>query len=192
MKKLATTFIAAMAMLALASPLYAAGEKKMTEQAGTAQSMSPEELKGMQVVSQTGEELGEIADVKTDEQSGQIQFVTISKGGVLGMGGEDIAVPLEAFRIDQESDRATLTVDQSKLDNAPQQADKSNQEFQRELESHYGVSPAWEQDTQMDQPSMDQTQEPGIEPPSMDQTQQPGMEPDSPQMQDPETAPKTN
>jgi sporulation protein YlmC with PRC-barrel domain len=186
MKKLATTFIAAMAMLALASPLYAAGEKKMTEQAGTAQSMSPEELKGMQVVSQTGEELGEIADVKTDEQSGQIQFVTISKGGVLGMGGEDIAVPLEAFRIDQESDRATLTVDQSKLDNAPQQADKSNQEFQRELESHYGVSPAWEQDTQMDQaPSMDQA--PMDQAPSMDQ--QPGMEPDSPQMQDPETAP---
>jgi hypothetical protein len=101
----------------------------------------------MQVVSQTGEKLGEIDSVKTDPQSGQIRFVTITKGGILGMGGEDIAVPLEAFRIDQQNQRATLTVNETMLDNAPQQANMSDDEFQRNLEQHYGVAPAWKGDS---------------------------------------------
>lgn len=198
MKKLATTFIAAMAMLAMAGPLYAAGEGEMTtdteQQTGAMQAISPEELNGMQVVSQTGEKLGKISEVKIDEQTGQINFVHVSKGGFLGIGGEDRAVPLEAFQFDQENNRATLTVDQSKFDNAPQQANLSDQDYQRELESHYGISPAYEQESdQIQQPGMemDRTQQPGME---MDQTQQPDTEMDQNQQpgmgQDP--APQTN
>jgi sporulation protein YlmC with PRC-barrel domain len=173
MKKL-TTFIAAVAMMAFASPLYAAGDAGTTTesgQPGSAQVQSPDELKGMQVVSQTGEKLGKIDSVKTDPQSGQIRFVTITKGGVLGMGGEDIAVPLEAFRIDQQNQRATLTVNESMLDNAPQQANMSDDEFQRNLEQHYGVAPAWKGDSKKmgTDPSQMGTD------PSQPMEQQPGM-----------------
>ena len=167
MKKL-TTFIAGVAMMALAGPLYAAGEAGKTtgsEGAGSAQMQSPDELKGMQVVSQAGEELGEIESVTTDPQSGQIKFVTISKGGVLGMGGQDIAVPLEAFRIDQASHRATLTVNESKLDSAPQQANMSDDEFQRNLEQHYGIAPAWK----------GESKQMGTDPSRPMEQQQPGM-----------------
>jgi sporulation protein YlmC with PRC-barrel domain len=161
-------------MMAFASPLYAAGESgKMIGSEGTdsAQVQSPDELKGMQVVSQTGEKLGKIDSVKTDPQSGQIRFVTITKGGVLGMGGEDIAVPLEAFRIDQQNQRATLTVNESMLDNAPQQANMSDDEFQRNLEQHYGVAPAWKGDSKKmgTDPSQMGTD------PSQPMEQQPGM-----------------
>src|SRR5690606_4605817 len=98
MKNLITTFFALVAMLALVSPLYAAGEyDKKSDKAG-ATSMSADEMEGMKVVSQTGEEIGEIKSAKVDQQSGDIKFVTISKGGVLGMGGEDIAIPFEALR----------------------------------------------------------------------------------------------
>ncbi|MBM9604931.1 PRC-barrel domain-containing protein [Desulfopila inferna] len=175
MKKLSTILIALVATLALASPLYAAGDKsdKDPAQAGAMEGKSAKDLEGMKVVSQDGEEIGEIQSVTEDEQTGEIQFVTLSRGGVLGMGGEETPVPYEALQIDQE--QATLTVDQSKLDNAPQQANMSDQEFRSELESHYGISPAWEQDTQMDQP---QTTDPTMQP----ETESPGME-------DPATSP---
>ena len=73
----------------------------------------------------------------------------MAKGGVLGIGGEDIAVPLEAFSFSAETNKATLVVDKSMLDNAPQKADLSDAEFQRELQSHYGVSPAWKKEREM-------------------------------------------
>jgi hypothetical protein len=137
----------------------------------------------MQVVSQTGVEIGEIKSATTDQNSGKIKFVTISKGGVLGMGGEDIAIPFEALRLDQQNEQATLTVNESKLDNAPQQANLSDDEFQRNLESHYGVAPAWEGESRkmetdptrsMDQEHMETDPTRPMDP---SQPGQPGMDP---------------
>lgn len=143
--KILTVFIAGVAMLALASPLYAAGESGKTavstSMTGTAQIQSAEELKGMQVFSQVEEKLGFIKSVNTDPKSGLIKFITISKGGFAGVGGEDIAVPLKAFQIDQTYGRATLTVNKIKLDKAPHQGKMSDDEFQRNLEQYYGVAP---------------------------------------------------
>jgi len=160
MKKVTTTLVAGIAMLALASPLYATGEKKMTtdtqqqtgtsqslsggQQTGSMQSQSAEGIKGFEVYSQTGEKIGEITDIRSDKQSGAVQFVTFTKGGVMGIGGKDTAVPLGAFKLDRENQRATLTVSEDKLNNGPAQAGKSDQDFQRELSSHYGIAPAWE------------------------------------------------
>jgi len=103
-----------------------------------------DELRGMDVYSQQGEEIGEIEEVATNDQNGEIKFVVLSRGGILGIGDEDIALPLAALTF--QDDRATLTVDTSKLENAPQQANASDDQFQRDLQSHYGVSPAWNQD----------------------------------------------
>jgi sporulation protein YlmC with PRC-barrel domain len=121
MKKLITTFFALIAMLALVSPLYAADDYRT----GTS-FLSAEEIEGMKVVSQTGEEIGEIESVKVDHQSGEIKFVSISTGI-----GEETAVPFEAIRFDQHNERATLTVNENKLDNAPEQANMSDDEFQQ-------------------------------------------------------------
>ena len=115
------------------------------DQASTTQIPSADKLEGMEVFSPNGEEIGEISEVNKDQLNGNINYVTVSKGGMLGIGDEDVAVPLEAFRFD--NDRATLTVDPSKLDSAPRQADLTNEQFQRDLQSHYGVSPTWQQDS---------------------------------------------
>lgn len=143
--KIVTLFIAGVAMLTLASPLYAAGESGKTavntSMTGMAQIQSNEKLKGMQVFSQAGAKIGFIKSVHTDPKSGLIKFITISKGGFAGVGNEDIAVPLKAFQIDQTYRRATLTVNEIKLDKAPHQAQMSDDEFQRNLEQHYGVAP---------------------------------------------------
>lgn len=107
------------------------------------QIITAEELEGMEVVSQKGEELGEIEKITINKESGEVQFVTFSRGGILGMGGEEIAVPLSAFEI--SDDKARLTVDQTKLENVPQQtAEATDSDFQRDLETHYGVAPAWD------------------------------------------------
>jgi hypothetical protein len=168
MKKL-TTFIAGVAMMALASPLYAAGDSSKTtvseNMPGSAQSMSAGEIEGYRVFSPAGEKLGLIRSVNTDSMSGQIKFITIVKGGFAGIGGEEIAVPVQALQIDHTYRRATLTVNESKLDNAPQQAQMSDDEFQRNLEQYYGIAPAWKGGSQ--QMGVDPSQ-------SMDQ-QQPGM-----------------
>ena len=143
MKRLITIFFALIPMMALVSPLYAAGDYgTKLDTAGTA-NISAQQLEGMKVVSQSGEEIGKIKDANIDYQTGNLRFVTISKDEPSSMN-KDFAVPYEALRLDQQNDRAILTVNESKLNNVPQQAGMSDEEFQRKLESHYGVAPAWE------------------------------------------------
>jgi sporulation protein YlmC with PRC-barrel domain len=177
MKKATITIITS-AALAFAMPLYAADQPGMNpdaeQKAGVAQqgmnsdpqqktgltqqrndqmqssqTITAEELKGMEVVSKDGEEYGEIEKVMIDQQSGEVQFVTFTKGGILGMGGEEIAVPLSAFEF--SDDQARLTVDQSKLENVPQKtAEASDSDYLRDLETHYGLAPAWDKGNQGD------------------------------------------
>lgn len=162
MKKTTITIITS-AALTFAMPLYAADESGMksdsqekagmtqqqTDKMQSGQKITAEKLKGMEVVSLEGEEIGEIQKIKIDKKSGKVQFVTFSKGGILGMGGEKIAAPLSAFEIGD--DKARLTVDQSKLENVPKQtAGATDSDYQRDLETHYGVAPAWEKDSKGD------------------------------------------
>lgn len=155
MKKATITLITA-AALAFAIPVYAADEPGMKsdsqqktgltqQQSGqmqTGQRITADELEGMDVVSQNGEKIGEIKKITSDKQSGPAQFVILSRGGILGIGAEKIAVPLSAFEI--LGDQARLNVDESKLKNVPQQkAEATDSDYLRDLETHYGVAPAW-------------------------------------------------
>lgn len=150
MKKRTLSLVTMMASLALASPLYATDSHQkttMTNQnnelsVSQSQSQSADKLLGMTIESKEGKKLGEIQDLKIDTGSGRINYITAQVGGVMGIGGKDgVAVPLEAFRF--ADDKAILTVDQSKLNDVPKRSDVSDADFQRDLESHYGVSPAW-------------------------------------------------
>lgn len=167
MKKATITLITS-AALAFAIPLYAGdgpgmksdsqqktgytqqqSGKMQSDQMQSSQSITADELEGMEVVSQQGEEIGEIQKITIDKQSGEVQFVTFSKGGILGMGAEEIAVPLSAFEI--RNDQAILTVDQSKLENVPQQnAEVTDSDYLLDLETHYGVGPAWNRGEDLD------------------------------------------
>jgi sporulation protein YlmC with PRC-barrel domain len=158
MKNTTISLIAVMASLSLICSAFAASEKsadesaemQQTYQLSQSQIPSADELKGMKVINQSGEEVARIEEVNIDSQTGQVNFVTLARGGMLGMGEKQIAAPVEAFRFDMEQQQALLNVDQGKLDSAPEQADMDDKSFERELESHYGVSPAWE-DPQQEQ-----------------------------------------
>lgn len=146
MKKLALFAVAAVTMLVMAGSVNAASEYKQaadTAKKGMAEeSMAPDDYRGMDVFSQAGEQIGIIKAAKVNDENGRIEYFTISKGGVLGVGGKEVAIPTEALMF--EKNKATLAVETSKLDNAPMQANLSDKEFLHNLTSHYGVSPAWE------------------------------------------------
>ncbi len=165
MNKLATTLITAAATLAFAVPLYAADEytkSSAEQQLESAKIKSAEELKGMQVVSQTGDEIGEIEEVRIDTETGEVQFVTISREGALETGEDVVAAPLGAFEFDGE--QAKLTIDENRLENVPAQAELSDRDYRRDLEPHYGVAPAWEKENPADTTMTDQMDSDPMEP----------------------------
>lgn len=105
-----------------------------------------DELQDMKVFSRDGEEIGHIEEITVD-QMGKIKFVTLSRGGFFGIGAEEVSLPLEAISF--QRDGVTLTVDLELLENTPEQKNVSEEQFRRDLEMHYGVSPAWKYDATM-------------------------------------------
>jgi len=161
MKKTMISLIAFMASLSMVSPLFASGYEseqssgmEKTRMMSQSQIPSADKLMGMTVINMDGTKIGKIEKVNTDPATGQVNYVTLSKGGVLGMGKDIIAAPLAAFNFDMKGQQAQLTVDQSKLDNVPQRAGMDDKSYEQKLESHYGVAPAWEgqQNEEMMQP----------------------------------------
>jgi len=75
-------------------------------------------LKGANVKSKNGEDLGKLDDIVLDRQTGQIKFAIVGKGGVLGVGEKSHPVPWQEVRIDSEK-QVTLNVDKQKLQSAP-------------------------------------------------------------------------
>ena len=123
------------------------------DQASTTQIPSADQLDGVKVFLPSGDRIGKIREMNKGEQSGNINYVTLTKGGFLGIAGEDVAVPLKAFRF--ENDRAILTVDLGKLYNAPKQGNRSDDQFQKDLQSYYGISPAWQDSKNIESQSTD-------------------------------------
>ena len=99
------------------------------------------EFVGLPVVLLTGEEIGKMQSITTDEQSGLIHFFTITQSSDSGEESE-IAVPYGALRF--YNDKAILIVERDIVDSAPKQVELSDAEYQEDLQSHYGISPVWD------------------------------------------------
>ena len=100
------------------------------------------ELIGKSVTNQQGEELGELQEIVFDKQ-GKINYIILSKGGVLGMGGELIPIPWQAANARVEQDSLTVSLDKQKLSEAPnikegEMNKLSEQQFQQEVRGYYG------------------------------------------------------
>jgi sporulation protein YlmC with PRC-barrel domain len=98
------------------------------------------EFVGLPVVLLTGEEIGKMQSITTDEQSGLIHFFTITQAGDSGEERE-ISVPYGALRF--YNDKAILIVERDIVDSTPKQVELSDAEYQEDLQSHYGISPVW-------------------------------------------------
>ncbi len=129
-------------------------------------------LIGTEIQNQQGEKIGEIDSVLVDVEKGKVGFVTVSGGGVLGVGEEQYIVPFNALQKKmpqgeqaQEGERQlrqvvfTLNKQKDQLKEVPQGdiEEALTQDQSRQIHEHYGVSPYWEED-QRQQQRQDDTQ----------------------------------
>lgn len=106
--------------------------------------MSADSLIGKNVVKRDGAGVGQIKDLMMDSHTGRINYIVLLKGGIIGVGGDQYAVPFQALQFDADMNRVTLTIDENKLANAPkQEAGMSDTEFNLKINEYYGISPAW-------------------------------------------------
>src|SRR3546814_360818 len=71
-----------------------------TQASGT---ISIDQFMGKQVVGGDGQELGDVADIIVDPETGEAQQLVISSGGFLGIGEKEIAVDFAEAEMDPQN-----------------------------------------------------------------------------------------
>lgn len=96
-------FSAALALMlsaGAAAPVIAQSSDKAQRSAAVANTVdfrSCEWLSDRKVINSNGEEIAAVSDFILDRGAGRIEYVVITTGATLGMGGRDIAIPYSAF-----------------------------------------------------------------------------------------------
>ena len=67
--------------------------------------------------------LGEIEDLVLDPRTGRLDYVVVSRGGFLGLGEEQVAVPWQALRATPDFASFVLPVSEEAMDGAPALSD---------------------------------------------------------------------
>lgn len=97
---------------------------------------------GMDVENAQRQDLGDIKDIVIDFDKGQIAYVVVGSGGVLGVGDTLHAVPWRSLKLSDKMDKFVLNVDKNQWKNAPgfpnnkwpEVADKT---FRQHVDSYY-------------------------------------------------------
>ena len=124
--------------------------------------MLVDNLIGTEIQNQQGEKIGEIDKILVDVESGRVGFVTMTSGGILGVGEDKYIVPFNALQqkalqgmeaqVSERQQRQvifTLDRQQNQLKEVPEGdiEEALTQEGQsRGIHEYYGVSPYWEDD----------------------------------------------
>lgn len=74
---------------------------------------------GKSVQTMGGKEIGEIEDLAIDELDGQVRYVVLSFGGILGLGEKYFAIPWEALHLSDNREHFALAVTEKELEQAP-------------------------------------------------------------------------
>lgn len=83
------------------------------------QVMAAETLRGDRVLNPKGAMLGEVRDIMIDVQSGQVAYLVLSFGGVMGIGDKLFAIPWSALTLDADRHCFLLDIDPERLRAAP-------------------------------------------------------------------------
>lgn len=74
-------------------------------------------LKGMQVVNNKGEEIGDIGDLVINLNSGRVHAAVLEFGGFLGVGEENYAFPISELKPGKQADQVVMNIDKQALEN---------------------------------------------------------------------------
>lgn len=102
-----------------------------------------DDLIGKEVQNRQGEDLGDVHDVVLGPD-GQISYIILSHGGILGVGGDLYPVPKDAITYNTQNDVVMLNMDKAKLEQAPKiqendLAQLKNPEYTQQVHGYYGV-----------------------------------------------------
>jgi sporulation protein YlmC with PRC-barrel domain len=90
---------------------------------------------------------GKLANFEIDQESGRILYAIVQIGGVLGVGGTDVAVPPEMFT-EAKKGTVELKVDKAKLGGAPRVPSNDNDarkaDFVGKVYSYFGQTGFWQ------------------------------------------------
>jgi sporulation protein YlmC with PRC-barrel domain len=141
MKKMAIMAAITLAVFVSMVPLaYAGGMEKSSLKEHESSKFIGAPVKNLQ-----GENLGSIKDLITGPKGG-ISFAILSHGGVMGIGGKEVAVPFEVLSYKEDTKHFTLDVTKERLASAPEfkkGTDLSDRRAAEEVYRFYGLTPHW-------------------------------------------------
>jgi sporulation protein YlmC with PRC-barrel domain len=119
-----------------------AAEARKDVQRDITQAHRASKVIGMDVENAQGDDLGDITDLVLDFDTGQIAYVVIGSGGVLGVGDTLHAVPWKSLKLNDKMDKFVINVDKIQWKNAPGfNKDRwpavADKEFRQRIDNYY-------------------------------------------------------
>lgn len=103
--------------------------------------MQVSEIEGMTVVNQQDEEIGDVQSVVRDDDTGDLHVV-ITVGGLWGMGGTDITLPLADMELQDDQLVTRQPYDEDELEESAQEYDEDRYS---EVDGDMTLGDAWGQ-----------------------------------------------
>jgi len=132
-------------MAALSLALIMASANATEQMAGgMGRAFGANEIIGVYVKNQQGEELGKITDLVVDSE-GRIALVILSHGGFWGIHEKETAIPFKSLRYDQAAKQVVLDISKEQLAAAPtfKMSDLSDQKRAENVYRYFGQQPYW-------------------------------------------------
>lgn len=108
---------------------------------------SDADLRGRTVRDPEGREIGPIDDLFVDPDSGEVRFLEVATGGILGMGKKHHLVPVDVVQSVQDGS-VELGVPAEAVTQSPEYADEFIPEVEMDhyadVYAHYNVQPYWQ------------------------------------------------
>jgi sporulation protein YlmC with PRC-barrel domain len=120
MKRILASLLIGMFVVGFSAAAYSA-DKAPKDKILVAKAFRTSKLTGLNVRNAQGEKLGIVNDLVVDVQTGKVNYIALSVGGVLGVGDKLFAVPFSEVKFDHGQDEMFFVLDMSmeKLEAAP-------------------------------------------------------------------------
>lgn len=110
--------------------------------------ISSENVEGMKVYDSNRNKIGEIDHLMIDRVSGNVRYVVMSFGGILGLGHSHYPLPWNAIKYDTEVDGFITNVTEDQLKDAPEFSDDSwaDRGWETRWHQHFQTQPYWDEE----------------------------------------------
>lgn len=125
--------------------MFLAGTAFADERFAAENLKSVDDIKGQNVLDVSGVTIGTIDDVLMDSKTGKVEYITLTSGGIFGVGGDKYLVPWQALQAAADPEEFQVNLSSAELENAPKGDEVPTQAQSREIHEFYGISPEWQE-----------------------------------------------